>query len=137
MYKLYTDGSCKGNPGPGGWAYLLVFPNEMRFVGVGNKQATTNNQMELRAIIEGLQVIPDGSWVIVTTDSKYAITVAHSPKPAHKLKNPELVQSLRDLIKKMERVVFVHVNSHAGHSENEYVDRLASMAASCVKSSTP
>jgi ribonuclease HI len=130
MYRLYTDGACKGNPGKGGWAYLLKrdevpgFSMEQR----GGEAHTTNNRMELRAVIEGLKSTGILDYVEVTTDSTYVIAVAKSPKHPYKLKNPELVTELRELIRG-RHVTFHHVLGHNGHPENEYVDRLASAGA--------
>jgi len=70
MIKIYTDGSCIGNPGQGGWA-AIILDNEKKTVIKGNKKDTTNNQMELLAPIKALKKIPKGSKVQIFTDSKY------------------------------------------------------------------
>lgn len=69
-YQLYTDGGCRGNPGKGGWGYHLITP-DLIMEDYGFEKLTTNNQMELLAVIEGLDPIPKGSSVVVFTDSMY------------------------------------------------------------------
>jgi ribonuclease HI len=128
MYRLFTDGACKGNPGPGGWAYLLTHDERpgCTVEQAGSAANTTNNRMEVMAIIEGLRQVPDEAKVEITTDSRYAITVASSRNP--KLKNPDLVLTLRHLLARLD-FHFTHVKGHSGHPENEHVDKLASAAA--------
>jgi len=125
-YTLFTDGACKGNPGPGGWAFILLYPSGLEATFTGSEVKTTNNRMELMAVIEGLGFIPRGSEVKIVTDSKYCITVATSRNP--KLKNADLVLHYHKLLSVVS-ATFEHVKGHNGHPYNERVDRLASNAA--------
>ena len=128
QYLLFTDGSCIGNPGPGGWAYLLKILGKPGFQqqDSGHEKDTTNSRMELRAIVEGLKVIPDGSTVEIYTDSTMAIQVSTSKNP--KLKNRDLVDGMRHQLSRVT-CYFSHVKAHNGHTENEFVDKLAFGAA--------
>jgi ribonuclease HI len=130
MYQLYTDGACKGNPGKGGWAFLLLKDEEpdYRIQASGSVDRTTNNRMEIQAVIEGLRFLHHGDEVKITTDSRYVIVTVESKTPLHKLANPDLVVLARELLGKV-RYTFEHVKGHAGHPQNELVDRLASDAA--------
>lgn len=139
---LFTDGACTGNPGPGGWAYILRHPatgKEAR--ASGGAEATTNNRMELRAVIEGLKALKRSARVRVVTDSEYVSTgmsawVAgwirnnwrRGRKGKEPVKNVELWQELVALCAH-HQVSFEHVAGHAGHPENEECDRLAVEAA--------
>ncbi len=139
---LFTDGACSGNPGPGGWAYLLRHLSsgkEKR--GSGGEARTTNNRMELIAVIEGLAALTRPTRVRVVTDSQYVARgmsewVAgwirkgwrRGPKGASPVKNVELWQALVAACAQHE-VTFQHVAGHAGHPENEECDRMAVEAA--------
>lgn len=132
--EVFTDGACRGNPGPGGWGVLL------RYKGVekklcGGERETTNNRMELRAAIEGLQALTRRSEVVITTDSQYVrkgITewIANwkrrdwrtaDKKP---VKNKDLWQRLDELSQK-HQIEWRWVKGHSGHRENEIADQLA------------
>jgi ribonuclease HI len=126
MYELYTDGACKNNPGPAGWAFLVRYPNGLEATMVGGMQRSTNNRAELKAVIEGLKYIPDGGHVQIFTDSEYVITVSSSANT--KLKNWDMVKELREEVAK-HQCTFHHIKGHSGHKENEQVDKLASDAA--------
>jgi ribonuclease HI len=128
MYQLFTDGACKRNPGPGGWGYLIKRDDLPGFSmeQAGHEAQTTNNRMEMMAVIEGLKSIPDGAKVEIVTDSRYVITVATSRNT--KLKNLWLIGDLRKELARLD-FSFTHVKGHSGHPENERVDKLASMAA--------
>lgn len=132
---IYTDGACSGNPGAGGWGAVLRFgPHEKELSGYAPE--TTNNKMELTAVIEALKALKEPCEVILTTDSKYVcdgITKGWAKawrdkgwrksdgKPAM---NPELWGELLELLD-IHQVSFVWVKGHAGHPENERCDRLA------------
>ena len=132
--ELFTDGACSGNPGPGGWGAIL------RFKGVekelcGGEPATTNNRMELRAVIEGLNALKRPCVVDVWTDSQYVqkgITEwlrawkVRGWKTADKkpVKNEDLWRAL-DAAAAPHRVTWHWVKGHAGHPENERADALA------------
>ena len=134
-FYIYTDGACSGNPGVGGWAAILIY-NEFRKEMSGADAMTTNNRMELSAVINGLKALKEPCRVILTTDSKYvcdAVTkgwakswqkrgwIKSDKKPAL---NSDLWQELLDLLK-IHDVEFKWVKGHAGHPENERCDELA------------
>ena len=135
--KLYTDGACKGNPGPGGWGCILVYGETEKELSGGDAH-TTNNRMELSAAIAGLRALKQPCEVELWSDSKYlvdAITkgwakgwkakgwIKSDKKPAL---NVDLWEKLLDLLD-VHNVKFVWVKGHAGHPENERCDELAVM----------
>lgn len=137
--QLYTDGACSGNPGPGGWGFILRHPaSGKEREGSGGQAETTNNQMELMAVIEGLRALKSRSQVEVITDSKYVAQGSAEWMPGWKkngwrrkegkqfkpVKNVELWQRMDDLLQKHE-VRFTVVKGHSGHPENERCDELA------------
>lgn len=140
---LFTDGACRGNPGPGGWAYLLRhLPTEKEMEGSGGEPETTNNRMELKGVIEGLKALRRSCKVEVFTDSEYVrqgLTawmkkwkangwrrkVKNDYKP---VKNVELWQELDELVQRHE-IKFTRVAGHSGHPENDRCDELAVAAA--------
>jgi ribonuclease HI len=143
VVKLFTDGACSGNPGPGGWAYILEHPaSGKRREESGGAPLTTNNQMELQGLIEGLSALKSPSKVEVITDSQYVAKGSHEWMPGWKkngwmrkeggklkpLKNTELWQKLDELLSK-HKVTFTVVKGHSGHPENERCDELAVEAA--------
>jgi ribonuclease HI len=135
--EIFTDGACRGNPGPGGWAALLVSGNERKEVS-GFEAATTNNRMELTAAIGGLGALKRRCAVKLYTDSKYVLqgitewlpnwkargwrTAAREP-----VKNQDLWQLL-DAAAAAQDIQWFWVKGHSGHDGNEYVDRLANDA---------
>jgi ribonuclease HI len=132
--ELYADGACLGNPGPGGWAALLRFNGTDKEIS-GGEPLTTNNRMELMAVIAGLNSLTRSCSVAVTTDSQYVqkgITEwIHSWKKrgwrtADKkpVKNVDLWQAL-DAARATHQVSWHWVKGHSGHAENERVDELA------------
>lgn len=136
--EIFTDGACKGNPGPGGWGALLrLGPHEKELSG--GERHTTNNRMEMTAAIRALEALIEPCEVELFTDSKYLIDgvtkwvhgwqkrgwVNASKKP---VRNAELWHELTDLTAR-HRVSWNWVRGHSGHPENERVDRLASDAA--------
>ena len=138
MIKIYTDGSCIGNPGNGGWAAILLI-NEKKIKIKGNKKNTTNNQMELLAPIKALKKIPKGSKVQIFTDSKYVksgITVwihnwkKNGWKTANKqpVKNKELWEKL-DLLTNELEISWNWVKAHSTDQLNNEVDLIAREAA--------
>lgn len=147
--QLFTDGACRGNPGPGGWGCILRHPAtaaEREFSG-GHPQ-TTNNQMELQAVIEGLKRLTRQSRVEVITDSKYVAQGCSEWMPGWKrngwrrkdgskwvpVKNVEYWQQL-DALLNSHQVTFTVVRGHMGHPENERCDELAVAAAEAVSRS--
>ena len=141
--ELYTDGACRGNPGPGGWGCILVYGRYRRELS-GGEEVTTNNRMELTAAIEGLSALKEPCEVTLTSDSKYlvdAVTLGWLDEWRAKnwrlkshgtVKNPELWEKLADLLA-VHRVSFVWVKGHDGHPENERCDQLATMEADKFK----
>lgn len=141
--QLFTDGACRGNPGPGGWAYILRHPaSGKEKEASGGAALTTNNQMELTAVIEGLKALKAFSAVEVITDSTYVAKGSKEWLPGWKsrgwkrkegkqlkpVKNVEYWQELDKLLAK-HRVHFSIVKGHNGHVENERCDELAVAAA--------
>ena len=138
MIKIYTDGSCLGNPGNGGWAAIILNDGKKTEIK-GNKKVTTNNQMELLAPIEALKKIPKGSKVQIFTDSKYVksgITEwihnwkKNGWKTASKqdVKNKELWLEL-DLLNNEFEINWNWVKAHSTNKLNNEVDLLARSAA--------
>ena len=138
MIKIYTDGSCLGNPGKGGWAAIILIDGEKTEIK-GSKKNTTNNQMELLAPIEALKIIPKGSKVQIFTDSKYVksgITEwihnwkKNGWKTANKkeVSNKELWTELDQLNSEFE-ISWNWVKAHSTDKFNNEVDLLARDAA--------
>ncbi len=138
MIKIYTDGSCKGNPGKGGWAAIIII-NDKKTQMTGSQKNTTNNQMELLAPIKALNKIPIGSKIQIFTDSKYVksgITEwihnwkKNGWKTANKqsVKNKELWTEL-DLLTKKFQIKWSWVKGHSTDKLNNEVDLLAREAA--------
>jgi ribonuclease HI len=141
--EMATDGACKGNPGPGGWGVLLRY-NGIEKQLSGGEADTTNNRMELRAAIEGLNALKRPCQVILRSDSTYVRdgitkwihgwrrngwrTAAKKP-----VKNADLWQQLWDAAQRHE-IEWQWVKGHAGHPDNETADRLASAAALAIMS---
>jgi ribonuclease HI len=136
---LYTDGACSGNPGPGGWAYILVHPASGKTVErSGGERVTTNNRMELQAVVEGLQALKRPTHVTLCTDSVYVGKGLSEWMPKWKaagwrrrennswkeVKNVDLWQQLDGLIGE-HQVKYVRVAGHSGHPENDRCDELA------------
>ena len=133
--EIYTDGACKGNPGPGGWGAVLRYKGVEKEISGGERQ-TTNNRMELTAVISALELLKEGCKVTLYTDSQYvcnAVNLGWAKKwkangwmrnKKEKALNPELWERLLALCEKHE-VSFNWVKGHAGHPENERCDRLA------------
>lgn len=136
---LFTDGACRGNPGPGGWAFILRHVKTgAEKEQSGGERMTTNNQMELMAVVKGLSVLKKACDVELFTDSVYVGKGLSEwlpkwkknqwrrmengrPKP---IKNLELWQQLDGLLRQ-HRVRYTRVAGHSGHPENERCDQLA------------
>ena len=144
---LYTDGACKGNPGPGGWAFVLRHPQSDKMLErFGSESETTNNRMELLAVIEGLKALTKPSQVEVVSDSKYVLQGLEDWMPKWKrngwrrkegnswkpVKNIDLWQEL-DRLKSLHKLTFQYVPGHSGHPFNERCDELASLSALAVR----
>ena len=140
---IYTDGACRGNPGPGGWGAILVYNGREKELSGGEAQ-TTNNRMELTAVITALAALKEPCEVTLTSDSKYVIDGitkgwARSWKARGWIKgdktpalNPDLWDQLLTLLDR-HTVEFVWVRGHAGHPYNERCDALATAVADSFK----
>lgn len=134
--ELFTDGACSGNPGPGGWGFVLRHPaSGAEIERCGAERATTNNRMELMAVIEGLRALNKPSRIELTSDSKYVLqglsewleqwkrrgwrTAAKKP-----VKNEDLWRLL-DELRAVHEISFHWIEGHKGHPENERADALA------------
>lgn len=137
VVEIFTDGACRGNPGPGGWAALLRYRNSSSAVS-GAEPDTTNNRMELMAAIEGLERLTRPCQVVLSTDSEYlrrGITewVPRWRQNGWRTSRKTAVKN-RDLWQRLEAAAGRHridwrwVKGHSGHAENEAVDRLANEA---------
>lgn len=136
IVTIYTDGACLGNPGPGGWAVLLRSGNHEKTLS-GGAPETTNNRMELLAALEGLSALKEPCQVTVFTDSTYLKRGVTEWLPGWKqrnwrrkggqLANIDLWKALDDQIERHD-IFWRWVRGHAGHVENERVDRLARRA---------
>lgn len=140
--KIYTDGSCLGNPGPGGWAALMRY-NSTEKMFSGGQLDTTNNQMELQAVISGLTALTKSCEVELYTDSKYVIDGFTQWMDGWKAKgwkraknkpllNKELWQEL-DVKANKHKIAWHWVKGHSGHVENERVDQLARLEAEKIR----
>ena len=136
--EIFTDGSCLGNPGPGGWGALLRYNGVEKEIS-GSCEDTTNNRMELFAAIAALEQLKKPSDVVITTDSRYVqrgVTewLAGWKKNNWRTAAKKPVKN-KDLWERMDKQLEVHtvswqwVKGHAGHAENERVDQLATSAA--------
>lgn len=131
---IYTDGACRGNPGPGGWGALLKYGEKEKEI-FGGEKMTTNNRMELLATIKGLESLKRSSRINMVTDSKYVLRgitewlpnwkrrgwITASKKP---VKNDDLWKRLDALVQSHE-IEWKWVRGHTGHSGNERADQLA------------
>jgi ribonuclease HI len=135
--EIFTDGACRGNPGPGGWAALLRYKNHIKEI-MGAEAETTNNRMELLAAIRGIQAVQKKIPILLYTDSEYLKKgmmewlgewKQNQWRTANKkeVKNKDLWQIL-DLLAQEHTIAWHWVRGHAGHVENERVDALARQA---------
>ena len=144
--RLYTDGACSGNPGPGGWAYILKHPQSGKVVEQsGGEAATTNNRMELTAVIEGLRALDRPCRVEVFSDSQYVCNGLMEWMDQWKAKgwrrgkrnepvlNLELWKQL-DQLRQTHELTCHWIRGHSEHPENERCDQLAVAAAEQFKS---
>lgn len=137
---IYTDGACSGNPGPGGWGSILMYNEEKKEIS-GGLENTTNNVMELTAVIEALKLLKFPCEVEVYSDSAYVVNAfnqnwiygwlkngwkSSSKEP---VKNKELWQELYELTK-IHKITFIKVK---GHADNEYNNRCDELARNAIK----
>ena len=135
--QIYTDGACSGNPGPGGWGAILKSGGHVKELS-GGEASTTNNRMELSAVIAALEALKRPCAVTLTSDSKYVIDAIQKGwakswrakgwmrNKNEKAKNPDLWERLLQLLE-IHQVEFIWVKGHAGHPENVRCDELAVM----------
>ena len=136
---LYTDGACSGNPGPGGWGFIMEHPaSGKQLTRSGGEAQTTNNRMELMAVIEGLSALKQPCQVEVVSDSAYVLNGLSSwmkswkangwrrreGKTWKEVKNVDLWQRLDELMQ-IHSLQFTKIKGHAGHPQNEECDRMA------------
>ncbi len=133
--NMYTDGASSGNPGPGGYGVILKYKDNIKELSGGFRK-TTNNRMELKAVIEGLNSLKEKCKVNIYSDSKYIVDAVElgwifkwknlgwKRNKKQKLLNPDLWKEVFDLLQKHE-VKFFWVRGHNGHTENERCDQLA------------
>ena len=134
IVELFTDGACRGNPGKGGWGVLMRYGSVEKKI-FGGEALTTNNRMELTAVIKGLEALTQSCKVKITTDSKYVLTGStewmvnwkkRNWRTANKkpVLNVELWKCLDELLQNHE-IEWKWVKGHSGHLENEIADQLA------------
>ena len=132
--EIFTDGACRGNPGPGGWGALLRFGDDEKEL-CGGEAETTNNRMELMAVIQALSALKRPCDVILTSDSTYVLKGIQEWMPSWKkrgwktaakkpVKNVDLWMLLDDAIQG-HTIDWLWVKGHSGHAENEIADQLA------------
>ena len=132
--EIFTDGACRGNPGPGGWGALLRYGDNERTL-CGGEHETTNNRMEVMAVIQGLSALQRACEVTVTSDSTYVLKGIQEWMPNWKkrgwktaskkpVKNVDLWQQLDQLVE-LHTIDWQWVKGHSGHTENEIADQLA------------
>jgi ribonuclease HI len=132
--EIFTDGACRGNPGPGGWGVLLRYKGTEKRLHGGEKH-TTNNRMELLAAIRGLQLLKEPCLVKLTTDSQYVLQGMTEWMPGWKAKNWRAASKnpvknvdlwkLLDTAAAPHTIEWLWVRGHTGHRENEIADQLA------------
>lgn len=135
--RIYTDGACRGNPGPGGWGAILRYGDHEKEL-YGAERATTNNRMELMAAIRALEALTRPCDAVVTTDSEYLRKGISEWLPQWKrrgwktaakqpVKNQDLWERLETAIER-HHVQWEWIKGHSGHAENERADALANRA---------
>lgn len=140
--EIFTDGACSGNPGPGGWGVVMRAKNSEKELS-GAEKDTTNNRMEMMAVIAGLEALKRPCKVTVTTDSQYVMKGMTEWLPGWKAKNWRTASKQpvknADLWQRMEAAAAKHqlewqwVRGHIGHVENERADQLAVTARETLK----
>jgi ribonuclease HI len=133
---VFTDGSCDGNPGPGGWGFVWVANDEIVVERSGTDPATTNNRMELRALIEAYKALPEDATVTVHSDSQLCVKTVNEWAPGWEkrgwrrksgpIANLAMVQELYALANAHPEVTLRWIKAHDGSRWNEYADALAS-----------
>ena len=132
---VFTDGSAVPNPGPGGWGAVWVRDDEVVDKASGRDPDTTNNRMELRALIEGVRLVPEGTSAVLWSDSNLAVRTINEWAAGWKrrgwkrktgpVENLDLVKELYELMSARPELELRWIKAHVGHRWNEYADRLA------------
>lgn len=133
---IFTDGACSGNPGPGGWGCVVIDDNDHCYSLSGGAAATTNNRMEMLAVIAALESLPYASTVVVHTDSKYVINgitmwvdgwIARGWRTAsgQDVKNADMWKRMLSSVQRHHQVQWRWVKGHSGNPLNERADQLA------------
>jgi len=147
-FTVYADGSSLHNPGPAGWAVLIIHPGGSRTALAGSEAQATNNQMELRAAVEALQVLPRDASGILCCDSEYVVNGVTIWRKGWEMRgwrnskgqpvaNAEIWRTLHALSDERPGIRFQWVRGHAGNSGNELVDTLARAEAEKVRAGLP
>jgi ribonuclease HI len=128
--KIYTDGACEPNPGYGGWGVVIIYPNGSKKELFGNRSHTTNNRMELLAVIKGLQYVEKEDKIIIYSDSQYIVNGINSwldtwKRKGKRMKNMDLWDELYELKKKFKYIEAKWVRGHTGDCYNERADQLS------------
>ncbi|AIH03830.1 ribonuclease HI [Thermodesulfobacterium commune] len=138
MIKVYVDGACLGNPGPGGWAVLILDDGREHLI-TGGEEVTTNNRMELEAVLQALSFFKEPTEIIIFCDSEYVIKGAtewlsnwkkrgYRTADGKPIKNRDLWEKLDELLQ-FHKVFFQKVAAHSGDPLNEKVDQIAKESA--------
>lgn len=133
---VFTDGASEGNPGPGGWGAVLVVDGQVVVTDHGSEPHTTNNRMELKAMIAGLKMLPSDTETNVYTDSQLVVNIltkwaegwkakGWTKKSSGPIANLELVKEAYDLARSRPKVSILWIKAHSGNRWNEYADSLA------------
>jgi ribonuclease HI len=132
---VFTDGSAVPNPGPGGWGAVWVIDGQVQARASGRDPDTTNNRMELRALIEGAGLVPKGTPAVLWSDSNLAVRTVNEWAKGWKargwkrktgpVENLDLVKELYELLQDRPELEVRWIKAHVGHRWNEYADRLA------------
>jgi ribonuclease HI len=136
---VFTDGSATPNPGPGGWAAVRVVRGEVVGERSGSAPDTTNNRMELTALLRALELIPPGTPEVIHSDSQLAVRTVNEWAPAWEargwrrargpVENLDLVRPLVEALRARPEIEVRWIRAHVGHRWNEYADRLAARAS--------
>ncbi len=132
--EIFTDGACSGNPGPGGWAAILKYKDNVKKIS-GFVPNTTNNRMEILALINALSILKESCEITVYSDSKYVVDSINKNwvlnwqknnwmKKNKKVPNSDLWYTLLNIMKN-HKINFIWVRGHSGHPENEECDKMA------------
>ena len=136
---VFTDGSATPNPGPGGWAAVLVAGGAVVAESSGADPDTTNNRMELLALLHGIELVPEGTPTVLYSDSQLAVRTVNEWAPGWEargwrrargpVENLDLVRPLVERLRERPELEVRWIRAHVGHRWNEYADRLASRAS--------